>query len=69
MMERSPFVAPVHRVNPLDINKSERKGATERMARAFPINPDPSIINIKKDSHGGGIPAFGAAPTPTRRIR
>lgn len=40
MMDRSPFVAPVNHVNPLDINKREQRGAMERIAQALPINPD-----------------------------
>ena len=40
MMDRSPFVALVHHVNPLGINKSEQMGAIERIAQAMPINPE-----------------------------
>ena len=41
MLDRSHFVASVDHVNPLHIIKSERINAIERIARAFPINPNP----------------------------
>ncbi len=40
MINPSHFVALVHHVNPLDINKREQRGAIERIAQAIPINPD-----------------------------
>ena len=40
MMDRGHFVAPVHHVNPLDINKIEQMGAIERTAKAIPFHPD-----------------------------
>lgn len=40
MIDLNHFVASVHYVNPLDINKSERMGAMERIAQAIPIHPD-----------------------------
>ncbi len=39
-MDRSHFVASVHHVNPLDINKLEQIHAIERIAQAIPIHPD-----------------------------
>ncbi len=57
MLDRSRFLASVDHVNPLRIIKSERINATERIARAFPINPDPLWRKKPEASVNGPEPA------------
>lgn len=56
-LDRSHFVAPVDHVNPLRIVKGERTGAMERIAPAFPVNPDPFRRKKPEASVNGPEPA------------